>query len=212
MDIQTQKEIINKVIKLDKEIKEKKKEQEELKAKLQSTGLLELENKNLKYLQMYSTEGTIDMAYKIKMEIENIKILKEIFGYIVDTKVETKISTKYEMENKFKTALIALYTGDYKKHDIGDILSKLGLDDSKLKLAMKKLKGDYIADKKILESLGAVDEDGLEEELDAIRENKNYELIDKYIDINSIDDALIDKIKRAISIEESVTLGLSYEK
>lgn len=212
MEIQNQKEIINKVIQLDKEIKNKKKEQEELKAKLQSNGLLELENKNLKYLQMYGTDGTVDMAYKTKMEIENIKTLKEIFGYVIDAKVETKISTKYEMENKFKTALIALYTGDYKKHNIEEILYKLGLDENNTKLAMKKLKGEYIADKKLLESLGAKDKDGLEEELDAIRENKNYELLERYIDIEKIDDSIREKIKRAISIEESISMGISYEK
>lgn len=212
MEIQNQKEIINKVIQLDKEIKNKKKEQEELKAKLQSEGLLELENKNLKYLQMYGTDGTVDMAYKTKMEIENIKTLKEIFGYVIDAKVETKISTKYEMENKFKTALIALYTGDYKKHNIEEILYKLGLDENNTKLAMKKLKGEYIADKKLLESLGAKDKDGLEEELDAIRENKNYELLERYIDIEKIDDSIREKIKRAISIEESISMGISYEK
>ena len=146
------------------------------------------------------------------MEIDNIKILEEIFDDVIADKITKKEEVKYEIESKFKGALIAMYIGDYKKHNIEKILQDLGLDTDKIKLALKKLKGDYIADKKILESLGAVDEDGLEEELDAIRENKNYELIDKYIDINSIDDALIDKIKRAISIEESVTLGLSYEK
>ena len=78
--------------------------------------------------------------------------------------------------------------------------------------AMKKLKGEYIADKKILESLGAVDSDGLEEELDAIRENKNYENISRYINIESIDSTFLEKLKRAISVEDTLSLGLMYEK
>ena len=101
---------------------------------------------------------------------------------------------------------------DYKKHDVDAILVSLGLDENKRKLAMKKLKGEYIADKKILESLGAVDSDSLEEELDAIRENKNYENISRYINIESIDSTFLEKLKRAISVEDTLTLGLTYAK
>ena len=205
------KAIVKEIIILDKQIKEKKKRQEELKLIIQSQGINELENKNIKYIQYYTVDGSCDVTYKQKMEIDNIKILEEIFDDVIVDKITKKEEVKYEIESKFKCALIAIYTGDYKKHNIEKILQDLGLDRDKIKLALKKLKGEYIADKKLLESLGVVD-DELEEELDAIRENKNYELIDKYIDINSIDDVLIDKIKRAISIEESVTLGLSYEK
>lgn len=205
------KAIVKEIIMLDKQIKEKKKRQEELKLIIQSQGINELENKNIKYIQYYTVDGSCDVTYKQKMEIDNIKILEEIFDNVIADKITKKEEVKYEIESKFKCALIAIYTGEYKKHNIEKILQDLGLDADKIKLALKKLKGEYIADKKLLESLGVVD-DELEEELDAIRENKNYELIDKYIDINSIDDALIDKIKRAISIEESVTLGLSYEK
>ena len=205
------KTIVKEIIMLDKQIKEKKKRQEELKLIIQTQGINELENKNIKYIQYYTVDGSCDVTYKQKMEIDNIKILEEIFDDVIVDKITKKEEVKYEVESKFKGALIAIYTGDYKKHNIEKILQDLGLDADKIKLALKKLKGEYIADKKLLESLGVVD-DELEEELDAIRENKNYELIDKYIDINSIDDALIDKIKRAISIEESVTLGLSYEK
>ena len=64
----------------------------------------------------------------------------------------------------------------------------------------------------MLESLGAVDEDGLEEELDIIREHKNFELVSKYIDINSIDDNFKKQIQRALSIEDTLSLGLTYEK
>ncbi|EJU21184.1 hypothetical protein HMPREF1143_1383, partial [Peptoanaerobacter stomatis] len=70
----------------------------------------------------------------------------------------------------------------------------------------------YIADKKLLESLGAIDSDGLEEELDIIREHKNYENISRYIDTKNIDDDFIEKLKKAIFVEDNLSLGLSYEK
>lgn len=212
MEMLVNENLIDKAIRLDKEIKEKKKELDEAKAMLQAEGLSEMENKNLKYLQIFGDGGSCDLSYKQKLEIENINVLKELFGNILDSKVSKREEIKYEVESKFKSALISLYLGDYKNHDIDVILASLGLDDNKRKLAMKKLKGDYIADKKLLESLGAIDSDGLEEELDIIREHKNYENISRYIDTKNIDDDFIEKLKKAIFVEDNLSLGLSYEK
>ena len=204
--------LIDKAIRLDKEIKEKKKELEGTKAMLQADGLSEMENKNIKFYQVFSENGSCEMTYKQKLEIENINVLKELFGNILDSKISKREEVKYEVESKFKSALISLYLGDYKEHDIDIILASLGLDDNKRKLAMKKLKGDYIADKKLLESLGAIDNDGLEEELDIIKEHKNYENISRYIDTGNIDESFIEKLRKAIFVEDNLSLGLSYEK
>lgn len=204
--------LVDKAIRLDKEIKIKKKELDETKAMIQVEGLSEMENKNIKFYQVFSENGSCDMMYKQKLEVENIKALKEIFGEVIDNKISKKEEVKYDVESRFKSALISLYIGDYKEHDIEGLLSSLGLDDSKRKLAMKKLKGEYIADKKLLESLGVIDNDGLEEELDIIRENKNYENISRYVDIDSIDNVFIDKLKRAVYVEDILSLGISYEK
>ena len=212
MNILASESLIDKAIRLDKEEKVKKKELDEVKAEIQSKGLKELENKNIKYVQFYGDEGSCEVMYKQKMEIENIDVLKEVFGNVIDTKIKTVQEIKYDIESKFKKALISLYVGDYKEHDLDSLLSSLGLDDDKKKVALKKLKGEYAADKKVLEFLGAVAEDGLEEELDIIREHKNYELVSKYMDINAIDDNLKKQIQRALSIEDTLSLGLTYEK
>ena len=204
--------LIDKAIRLDKEVKVKKKELDEVKAELQSEGLKELENKNLKYVQIFGDDGSCEILYKQKMEIENIDVLKEVFGNVIDNKIKTVQEIKYDIESKFKKALISLYVGDFKEHDLDALLTSLGLDDDKKKVALKKLKGEYAADKKVLEFLGAVAEDGLEEELDIIREHKNYELVSKYMDINAIDDNLKKQIQRALSIEDTLALGLNYEK
>lgn len=212
MEMIVNESLIDKAIRLDKEIKEKKKELEGTKAMLQANALSEMENKNLKFYQVFSENGSCEMTYKQKLEIENINVLKELFGNILDSKVSKREEIKYEVESKFKSALIALYTGNYKEHDIDALLASLGLDDNKRKLALKKLKGDYIADKKLLESLGAIDGDGLEEELDIIKEYKNYENISRYIDTKNIDDNFTEKLKKAIFVEDNLSLGLSYEK
>ena len=87
------------------------------------------------------------------MDIENIDVLKEIFGNVVDNKIKIVQEIKYDIESKFKKALISLYVGDYKEHDLDTLLTSLGLDDDKKKVALKKLKGEYAADKKYLSLL-----------------------------------------------------------
>ena len=212
MNILASESLIDKAIRLDKEVKVKKKELDEVKAEIQSKGLKELENKNIKYVQFYGDDGSCEILYKQKMEIENIDVLKEVFGNVIDNKIKTVQEIKYDIESKFKKALISLYVGDFKEHDLDALLTSLGLDDDKKKVALKKLKGEYAADKKVLEFLGAVAEDGLEEELDIIREHKNYELVSKYMDINAIDDNLKKQMQRALTIEDTLSLGLTYEK
>ncbi len=205
-------ELVDKAIELDINIKKMQEELDEIKATIQSYGLSEIENRNLKYLQLFGEKGSCDLTYKQKLEVENINLLREVFGEIIDSKVSKKEEIKYKVENKFKSALIALYLNDYKEHDVQMILAEIGLDDKAGKLAIKKLKGEYIADKKLLESLGAVDEDGLEEELDAIRESKNFENLSRYVDLKSVNDEMREKLKRAVYVEDTLSLGLSYEK
>ena len=104
MEILRNENLIDKAIRLDKEIKVKKKELDEVKAELQSKGLQELENKNLKHVQMFSDDGSCEVLYKQKLEIENVNTLKEIFGDVLDSKISKKEEVKYEVENKFKSS------------------------------------------------------------------------------------------------------------
>ena len=53
------KTIVKEIIMLDKQIKEKKKRQEELKLIIQTQGINQLENKNIKYIQYYTVDGNI---------------------------------------------------------------------------------------------------------------------------------------------------------
>lgn len=209
--IEDRKQLIDYAIQLDKDIKEKTDSLNRIKAKLQSSGLLELENRNIKYLQLYGESGTCDMTYRQKCDIDNVNLLRKIFGSQIDDKIIREEKITYKIDSKLKNALIALYMKDYNPNDINSILSGLGLDDNQIKLAGKKLKGDYFKDKQLLSSLG-VDTENIEEELDAIRESKNYDLIDKYIDITAFDNEKLEDLKRAISVDETLTIGLSYEQ
>ena len=86
----------------------------------------------------------------------------------------------------------------------------MGLMGHQEKLALKKKKGDYIKDKDLLESLGVSGE--LEEELDAIHDQKNYELVSRYFDLNTIEEEFFKKLKLAIHVEDGLAIGLTAVK
>lgn len=197
---------IDKAIKLDRELKEKKKELDSIKAELQAIALQDMENKNLKWRQLFGHDGSCDVGYREKFEVDSLELLKNVVGDIAEGKIAKKEEIKYEVESNFKKALIALYKGEYKNNDIKQVLISLELDDTSIKVALKKLKGDYIKDKKLLESLGI--SGSIEEELDSIREAKNYELITRYFEVDKLD---VEDLKRAIWVEDALSLGLTYE-
>lgn len=196
---------VSKAIKIDRRIKSDKKELDSIKAELQAEALQEMENKNLKYIEYFGTEGSCAVAYKEKFEVDNLPELTRVVGEVITGKVTKEEKVKITVEDKFKKALVVLYSGEFKQHDITKILKDLYLDDKQIKMALKKLKGDYFKDKELLESLGAKSD--LEEELDAIREQKNYELVERFFNLNDID---IDRLKKSISVEETLSIGFNY--
>lgn len=201
--------LIEEAIQLDKEIKERTAKLNEIKAHLQAEGLREMENKNLRFLQIFSESGSCEIGYKQKLEIDHYSRLVNVLGSIVAEKVVRKEEVKFEPEKKFKDALIVLYLGDYEACDLEKLLlSDLGITDEKQrKLLLKKLKGDYATDRRLLKSAGVVWT--AEEELDAIRRQRNYELVTRFFDLEEVN---IEELKKAIFVEDSLSLGLSYEK
>ena len=91
--------------------------------------------------------------------------------------------------------------------DLAELLRGLGLDDKQVKVALKKLKGDYLKDKQVLASFGITGD--LEEELDAIHDQRNFELVSRYFDIAAIDENFVKKLRLAVNVEETLALGLT---
>ncbi|PZM61740.1 AbrB/MazE/SpoVT family DNA-binding domain-containing protein [Paenibacillus dendritiformis] len=88
------------------------------------------------------------------------------------------------------------------------VLQGLGLDAATIKSVKKKLKGDYLKDKRVLESVGITGE--CEEELDAIRQIKNTELIDRFF--SGLTAEQLERIRKSVFVEDQVGVGLEYEK
>lgn len=206
MDTQTLAAKVDLAIKLDKDIRGKKRELDAVKAELQTAVLSEFENKNIKYVQLFGVLGSCEAAYKEKFEIDNYARLVDLLGDLVKDKVKRKEEVKYEAEGRFKEALIVLVNGTYRHHDVDAILTGMGLDAKQVKTAKKKLKGEYRKDRELLEALGVTG--AREEELDAIREAKNMELVERFFEMDKVNP---EEIKKCIFVEESLSIGLNYE-
>lgn len=204
------KEKINRAVALEAAIKNQKKELENIKAELQAEGLAYMDNRNLKQKTLYGDTGSCTVTRKESFELDNIDQLRAICGGLIDSKVKTTTEVKYEVDSTFKEALMVLYKKDYRQVDLQELLTGMGLMANQVKLALKKLKGDYAKDKALLESFGVTGE--LEEELDAIHDQKNFELVSRYFDLSAIDEEFWRRLRLAITVKETIAVGLKIEE
>lgn len=201
--------LVDQGIALDKRMKEDKKALDAIKAELQAIAYEDMENKNLKWVQFFGSEGQFNVGYKEKFELDDYATLISLLGDKAKSKIVRKEEVKYEIDARFKAALIALFKGDHDKTvSVEAVLIGLGLDSKKVKTTAKKLKGDYLKDKQVLEAVGITGP--LEEELDAIRLYRNHELVDRFV--GSLPPEAIDRLKKAVFVEDGLSVGLEYEK
>lgn len=200
--------LIDEAITLDRELQEKKKQLDTLKARIQAHAFANMQNKNLKHRREYGGKGFATVTYKNKFELRNYTRLERAVGDIAKDHVKRVENVQYDAQTSFKSALIAVYEGDYSKEIcVTDVLRGLGLDDKQIKAAERRLKGQYNRDKAVLASFGLLGE--LEEELDAIRRYRTAELVESFF--GDLTPLQIDEIRRAVAVEQELTIGLDYE-
>lgn len=208
MNVEAVRILIDEAIGLEKEMAENKKRLDQLQARIQAHAFTEMQNKNLKYRRVYGNRGHANVTYKVKFQLNNYTRLLRAVGDIAKDHVKRSEEVKYDAKTGFKAALIAVVDGDYSKEiPVVDVLRGLGLDDKQIKTADKRLKGNYSRDKAVLESFGISGE--LEEELDAIRRYRTAELVESYF--GQLTPLQIDEIKRSITVEQELAIGLEYE-
>ena len=181
--------LISRAVTLDREIRQRKKSLEAIKAKLQTAALAEMENKNLRYVRYDSLYGSAETTYKTKLEIDNYARLAAALdaSVLVEDKIVRRLSVKY---------------------DIDGILLGMGLEDAKMrKVVRKKLKGDYAKDLEVLAAVGI--HGAREEELDAIRAELNRQLVERFFEPDLIDR---DEIRNAVFLEETLSFTLTPQK
>jgi hypothetical protein len=202
--------LVDEGIALEKQMKSDKKKLDSIKATLTKVAYEQMDNKSLKFMQIFGTGGGhFNVAYKEKFEVDNYVSLIEILGEIAASKIVRKEEIKYDVEDRFKAALIAVLKQEYSKDvSLETVLQGLGLDQKAIKVAQKKLKGDYIKDKKTLVGFGVCGE--CEEELYAIKLYKNFELVDRFF--GGLTAEQIELVKKAIFVEDGISAGFEYQE
>lgn len=208
------KELIDNIVKKDKEMKELKKQSDEIKAEMQSRGLQVLEDKNIKTTEYYGTSSNnLTITKAQDMEILNYPALEQVFGKeLLEDKIKRTVEVELEVEKKFKQALIDLFTNDFiSDKSLEDFLKEefKELDNKQIKLLLKKLKGDYKKDKELLNTL--VERNDLDAELYYINRIKAFEGIKAYVKDEDLSKA-IEAVKRYTIVNDTIKIAVKYDK
>jgi hypothetical protein len=160
-----------------------------LSTELQARAVAFQEDRHLKFSEWFGNKASAGIAVTQKLDILNLEALKFALGSeIVEDKIKRKVEIKFDVDKKFKQAIIALITKDYISNmSIEDVIKKAGWgasDINKQVLLSKKLKGDYKADKKSVSQVLNIEPEKLDidEELYFIYQIKNYHLIRAFFD------------------------------
>lgn len=195
-----------------------KQEQEETKQEIDAA-IAELQiraeqitsDRNIKYTEFHGSRGCCSVTTAQSFEVLNLPRLRELLGQeLVDQKIAVETVEKQKPDAKFKEALTAVFLNEYNTEYtipeiVREIASTYSLDSAAEQLLIKKLKGDYKKDRKVLvDILGIFDEQfDLDEELYYIYQIKKYELIKAFLNEEQLP-ALTEQLKKCMIVEETV--------
>lgn len=219
--------LVDRAIMLDNEKKTLDTELTGLKAEIQKRGLLTMMDHNVKYCKMYGdTVGTAIVSESQEIDILNMDRLSEIVGDgLVKEKVTESTFTKYKLDKNFDKMIKAVCTGDYTfEYSLEEFLDQMSVpvDAHQKELLLKKLKGDYKADKKTLlsvlgyltkgtsEAAAEAAAPDLDVELYYISKIKNAELILAFLPEEGIDSTM-EAIRRCVIVDSKLKIELAYK-
>lgn len=216
----TTEQLVSEAVRLDQEQKNGKKELDAVKAELQARGLQSIEDRNVKFIRYFSAEGSASVVDSQSMDVINVDRLRAVLSEgIWKSKVTEETKTSYKYDKNLEKMLKAVFTGDYTfEYELEDFLDEMTEkpDDKQKKLLIKKLKGEYVADRKTLMSVfghteNDVPDDYFDVELWFIYKIKNGELIRKFLPEEFLD-ATIAEIKKCLIVDSKTSITIDYEK
>lgn len=212
-------QLVEQSIALDRRLKQEKKSLDTYKAEAQARGLAIMENQNLRFLKIYGKTGSIAVTDTQSLDILNMDKLKELLGEgVIKEKVKVTTETKYKLDTKLERALKAIFTGDYTfEYTLEEFLEEMSVkpDEKQKKVLLKKLKGNYEQDRKLILSVFGFADRGKESpdfdvELWYIYKIKNAELIQAFLPEEGID-GMIAEIKKRILVETKTGITIDYD-
>lgn len=212
-------QLVERCVLLDRKLKKEKKALDTYKAEAQARGLAIMENQNVRFLKIYGKMGSIAVTDTQSLDILNMDKLKELLGEgVIKEKVKITTETKYKLDTKLERALKAIFTGDYTfEYTLEEFLDEMSMkpDANQKKVLLKKLKGNYEQDKKLLLSVFGFQEQGEETpdfdvELWYIYKIKNAELIQAFLPEEGMD-YILTEIKKRILVETKTGITIDYD-
>lgn len=182
-------QLVTTAVKLDQSQKEYKSKLDAVKAELQGRGLRIIEDRNVKFIKFFSSDGNVSVMDSQQIDVLNPDKLRKLLSEGVwEAKVKETTETKYKYDSRLEQMLKAIFTGDYTfEYTLESFLDEMSIkpDAKQKKLLIKKLKGDYVKDKQTLVSVfGYPNEDAAPDfdvELYYIYKIKNGELIKAFL-------------------------------
>lgn len=210
----TEEELVQSCIRFDREQKHGREKLNACKAELQARGLSRMEDQNIKYVKFYGQGGTVAVTDSMALDILNPDKLKSLIGEgVYKTKITETVKTDYKCDKKLEKALKAIFTGNYTfEMPLEEFLDEMSVkpDAKQKKLLLKKLKGEYEADRKTLQAVFETDQD-FDVELWYIYKIKNGELIKAFLPEEGID-ITIKQVRKAIFVESKTSITLDYKE
>lgn len=217
----TTEQLVSRAVNLDQEQKRGKKELDSVKAELQARGLQTIEDRNVKFVRYYAPEGSASVVDSQSLDVLNVDKLKELLSEgLWNSKVTEESKTTYKYDKNLEKMLKAAFTGDftfeYTLEEFIDSQMSVHPDEKQKKLLMKKLKGEYVADRKTLMSVfGCTEEDTPGDYFDVdlwyIYKIKNGELIRAFLPEEFLDDT-ISEIKKCLIVDSKTSITIDYNK
>lgn len=224
----TDKELIDMTVAATKVAEDAKSALEKYKAEIQNRGLAVLKDQNNRYCKIYGTDGNyVAVSEPQEVDVLNMERLKAAVGEGVYKETVTETTkTTYSLDKKLEKALKAIGTNDYTfEYTLDQYLGEMSVPVTagQKEVLLRRLKGDYKADKKtMLSVLGYLSKGTTEEEAESAAPNldmdlyyiskiKNTELIQAYLPDEGIDWSM-DEIKRSLIVTSKLKLEIAYNR
>lgn len=204
-------QLVNEAVEIEKQIAVLKAKKDMVASKIQQEALAKMKEKKIKTIQYFGDDGNyVLVTNACKVDSINDTKLAAVFG----TNVEQFMTKKegYDLKKECKLIAEGIFKG-VKEKTVKEILAEIGLDEKQITVVEKKLKLDYVKDKKTLASVGLSDQE-IDTYIFFIHDAMTYEKIKQALSQYKEEDAYnkaIEDIKASVIVEETPKITIKYK-
>lgn len=206
-------QLVTELIRKDSERQQLVREVTEYKNEIMGRGAVFMDNTNTRFVKYYGNNGSCAVTDAESLTIgDDLRLKKLLPEGVYEKFVKVTPTVKYEYDKKLEQALKAIFKGEYSfEMTLDEYLSDTGLfphetDAKQKKVLLRKLSGEYVKDRKLLESMFGKD-DTYEEELLYIYRIKNGELIKMFLPDEGLD-VQMEEIRKCMIVEVSTKITI----